>query len=215
MIAFVNPTNKPVKVQYISGSKTFRKEILPNSITAMKSLSNILQLKNQTILVRQGIGIYNYNNSTFINNPGANFSFGYDGAAGETGMTMYVSNKSVPTGWTFVTSANTVMANNTVSATTVGNDIYVGFSGAAVSTLAWYNAIGASYFSNHGITVQGTSSTSYITSAGTETFVLSADTYSTTIDKFVFVGNNVKPGEYQTLGTMNFATGMAFLSSRV
>lgn len=106
----------------------------------------------------------------------ADLSTTYGGTVTETGMTFTVNSQVVSQGWTFTTSADTAMANNTVSATTVGNNVFVAFSGDQVSTLDWYNAIGASFFTTNEITVAGTSSTNYITSAGTESFTLSADT---------------------------------------
>jgi hypothetical protein len=100
----------------------------------------------------------------------------YSGTITETGMTLSVAGQATSQGWVFTTSADTAMANNTISATTVGNDVFVAFSGDSVSTLDWYNAIDASFFIANGILVEGTSSTTYISSAGTETFTLSADT---------------------------------------
>ncbi|GIV43986.1 MAG: hypothetical protein KatS3mg035_1109 [Bacteroidia bacterium] len=118
--------------------------------------------------------------SGFENSPAwlvvADMSTTYGGTVTESGMTLTVAAKTISTGWTFTTSADTAMANNTISATTVGNDVFVAFSGDQVSTLDWYNAIGASFFTTNGITVAGTSSAIYINSAGTTTFTLSADT---------------------------------------
>lgn len=119
-------------------------------------------------------------NSGFVNSRAwvivADNSTTYSGTITETGMTLSVAGELTSTSWNFTTSADTAMANNTISATTVGNDAFIAFSGDAVSTLDWYNAIGASFFTANGITIAGTSSTNYITSAGTETFTLSADT---------------------------------------
>ena len=106
----------------------------------------------------------------------ADMSTTYSGSTTQTGVTLSITNQSVSTGWTFSSSTNSVMGNNTVSATTIGNNVYVRFSGASVSTTAWVDAINATSFSGFGITVAGNSSTTYLFSTGTQTFTLSANT---------------------------------------
>jgi hypothetical protein len=107
----------------------------------------------------------------------ADDSIEYGGTTGATGMTLTVANSAIVTGWTFTTSANTAMVNQTVSAFTVGNNVQVNFSGDAVSTTAWYNAIVAAtptFFTSNQITLVGNSSSTYISSAGTQIFNLTA-----------------------------------------
>lgn len=103
----------------------------------------------------------------------------YSGETIQSGMTISVelsnTNLDVPTYFYFITSANTLMANGIISASTVDNNIYVGFSGASISTTDWYNSINSTSFSGLGITVSGYSSSSYIFS-GDASFILSADT---------------------------------------
>ncbi len=138
-------------------------------------VANAFLAQSNELIINRILG-----SSGFQNSPAwiiaADKSTTYGGTVTETGMTFTVGSQSVSQGWVFTTSADTAMANNTVSATTVGNDVFVAFSGDQVSTTAWYNAIGASFFTTEGISVAGASTTTYITSAGTETFTLSADT---------------------------------------
>ena len=108
----------------------------------------------------------------------ADDSLEYGGTTTETGMTLTVANSPIVTAWTFTTTVDAVMSNNTVSATTAGNNVAIGFSGDAVSTTAWYNAIvtaNPTFFSSNQISVVGTSLSTYITSAGTEVFTITAD----------------------------------------
>jgi hypothetical protein len=101
----------------------------------------------------------------------------YSGSsATQTGVTLSITNVITPTGWTISSSANTVMANNTISASTVGNVSVVNFSGNSISTATWANSLNGTSFSGFGITIAGTSSSTYISTAGTATFTLSANT---------------------------------------
>lgn len=103
----------------------------------------------------------------------ADMSTTYEGTIVESGMTLSVSNQTAPNSWYFSTSANTAMANNTVSASTAGNNVYVSYSGT-VSTTQWLNSLNSTAFSGFGISVAGNSTTSYL--GGDTTFTLSADT---------------------------------------
>jgi hypothetical protein len=110
----------------------------------------------------------------------ADTSIEYGASVVETGMTLTVANSPIITAWTFTSSADTAMAANTVSATTVGNDAFIAFSGNLVSTTAWYNAIVAAnptFFSSNQISVAGTSPSNYIEpdSAGTKSFTITAN----------------------------------------
>ena len=119
-------------------------------------------------------------NSGFVNSPAwllvADYSTEYGGTTTQSGMTFSVANLAISTGWTITTSANTSMADSTISATTTGNNTYVSFSGSNISTTTWLNTINATSFSGFGITVIGNSLTTYISSAGTNVISLTADT---------------------------------------
>lgn len=124
--------------------------------------------------------------SGFANSPAwlimADASTTYSGSTGGTNgysaMTFSISNQSAVNSFVFVTSADTAMAYGTISGTTNGNDVVVGFSanttGNTVSTQDWLDVINATAFSGLGITVAGASSTDYITSAGTSTWTLTS-----------------------------------------
>lgn len=97
----------------------------------------------------------------------------YSGSVTESGMTLSVSNQPAITTWTVTTSANTSMANGTVSAATIGNNAYVSLSGS-ISTTAWLGALNTTSFSGYGITVVGNSTTVFVNSAGTNTITLTS-----------------------------------------
>ncbi len=101
----------------------------------------------------------------------------YSGETIQSGMTIFTelssTNLTVPTNFNFTTSANTSMADGTVSASTIGDNIYVDFSGSTVSTLDWYNSLISTSFSGLGISVNGYTGSTYI---NTDSFILSADT---------------------------------------
>jgi len=107
----------------------------------------------------------------------ADDSIEYGGTTGATGMTLTVANSAIVTGFTFTTTVDALMSNNTVTASTLGNNVAIGFSGDAVSTTAWYNAIVAAnptFFTSNQITLVGNSTSTYISSAGTQAFTLTA-----------------------------------------
>ncbi len=120
-------------------------------------------------------------NNGFDNSPAwliiADKSTTYSGSTTATGMTFSITN-SPATGWTFTTTAATgnALANNTVTANTVGNNIFIAYSGSSVPTTTWLAGINATAFSGYGITVIGDSLTTYITSGGSQSFTLSANT---------------------------------------
>ncbi len=194
MVILINFSNSPFKVEYRDGSKAFVKAIPSNNFVAMKGLRTSEQIKNSNALIRQGVTIWDYERGTFLyRNPitpatlpftfvGDNVktaqsvtSTGYSGTTTTSGMTFTTANAPSSAVYGFITSANTAMANNTVTATTIGNNTYISFSGGSLSTTNWYNAITATAFSGFGVTVSGYDSTRM--SAAT-TFYLS----STTID---------------------------------
>jgi hypothetical protein len=119
--------------------------------------------------------------TTIGNNISIDFADFYSGETIQSGITFTISNQAISTGWTFTTSANTNMADGTITASTIGNDTFISFSGSSISTTDWYNSLSITSFSGFGITVTGDSSSIFINSAGTEIFILSADTASNPI----------------------------------
>lgn len=92
-------------------------------------------------------------------------------------LTFSIGAQSVNTNtWSFISSADTSMADGTISATTIGSDTYVSFSGDSISTSDWVDAINATSFSGFGITVEGDTAIDIISSAGTTSWTLSANT---------------------------------------
>ena len=197
MVILINFSKSPFKVEYRDGSKAFVKVIPSNKFVAMKGLRTSEQIKNSNALIKQGVTIWDYERGTFLyRNPGTPatatlpFSFvgdnvktaqsvtatGYSGTTSKSAMTFTTANAPASVVYGFITSANTVMANNTVTATTIGNNTYISFSGASLSTTNWYNAIAATAFSGFGITVSGYGVTRM--SAAT-TFFLSSTTLDT------------------------------------
>jgi len=81
------------------------------------------------------------------------------------------------TNFGFITSAATTAATTAISATTIGNDVFVSYNplSGVVSTEDWYNSIIATSFSGFGITASGFSATTFI-GTGTDAFYLSANT---------------------------------------
>lgn len=194
MVILINFSNSPFKVEYRDGSKAFVKVIPSNNFVAMKGLRTSEQIKNSNALIRQGVTIWDYERGTFLyRNPGTPVSLpftfvgdnvkiaqsvtstGYSGTTTASGMTFTTANAPSSAIYGFITSANTAMANNAITATTIGNNTYISYSGGSISTTNWYNAIAATAFSGFGITVSGYGVTRM--SAAT-TFYLS----STTID---------------------------------
>lgn len=122
-------------------------------------------------------------NNGFTNSPAwliiSDISITYSGSTagsnGLSGLTFSATDSAGVSAYTFTTTANTIMANGTITAATIGNNVYVGFSGAVISTSTWLDTINTTSFSGFGITVDGESTTSYITSAGTTTFTLTVD----------------------------------------
>jgi hypothetical protein len=211
MIILSNTSQNPFSVQYVNGSQVFKKEILPNSLAAFKNLATASQIVNQQSLTGNNIGIYDYTNVTFVNQ--GSFLTGYKGRTQQTGMTITTPLLTTPTGYTFVTSAATTgVALNSATATTVGNSIRVAYSGAAVTTLTWLNAINATTFSGLGFTVLGANAYSLISSGATQTFTVSSDTISSNVTNAYFIGNDVKREEYGTYDAFDLNAVYATLS---
>jgi len=137
--------------------------------------------------------------TTIGNNITVDFASFYSGETIQSGMTFSISNQSISTGWTFTTSADTNMADGTISATTIGNDSFISFSGSAISTTDWYMALTGTSFFGFGINVTGDSPSVFINSAGTEIFTLSADTISNPISTQSWL-NAVNNTQFNSLG---------------
>lgn len=211
MIILTNTSPNPFSVQYVYGSKVFKKEILPNSLTAFKNLTTGSQIVNQQSLTGNSIGIYDYLNSTYINQ--GSFAIGYKGRTTQTGVTLYTPLLTTPTGYTFITSAATAgVALNSATATTVGNSIRIAYSGAAVTTLTWLNAINATAFSGMGFTVLGANAYNFISSGATQTFTVSSNTVSSNVTTAYFIGNDVKREQYGVYDAFNLNATYATLS---
>lgn len=93
------------------------------------------------------------------------------GATTTSGLTLTKTDALTPTLYTFVLTANTIMANQTATAITVGNITYVGFSGAT-SAMMRTGLTASTTFSALGITPTGGNGTLISNS----TFFLSAYT---------------------------------------
>jgi len=85
----------------------------------------------------------------------------FSGTTTSSGMTFSIANVENVSGWTFTTSADTIMANGTISATTIANDVYVSYSGN-ISTNTWLSTINSTPFSGFGISIVGASAFSGI-----------------------------------------------------
>lgn len=163
MIVLINLTTHPYKINYRLNSKSFIKQISPNQFVAMEDLNDFDQIKNEKSLIKHGITIWDYEKNTFLNQVASvslassarPFAFvpndskvntsvsaiGYSGTTTASAMTFTASAIAASTVYGFVTSANTAMANNTISATTIGNNRYISFSGTAITTTNWYGAV--------------------------------------------------------------------------
>ncbi len=138
-------------------------------------VANSFLKQSQELTITRVLGKEGFTNSAAWIIQGSTYEY-FSGTSTQTGVTISINNQLLSTGWTITTSADTVMADNTISAATVGNDTVVGFSGASVSTTAWLNALNTTSFSGFGFTVAGDSSTTYISSATTIVLSLTADT---------------------------------------
>lgn len=214
MIILTNTGPNTLSVQYVNGAQVFRKEVLPFSIAAYKKLTTPSQIVNQASLTGNGITIFNYTTSTYVNRD-SGYLTGYRGTTSQSGLTLTTSLLTTPTGYTFITSAATTgVALNSATATTVGNSIRVAYSGAAVSTATWLSAINATAFSAMGITVSGNSTTAFISSGASQTISLSANTVSSNINVAYFIGDDVKRENYTVYNSFNLNATYASLSAQ-
>lgn len=209
MITLINPKATPFIVQYTYGNKVYRKEVLGGTIMAFKNLTTYDQIKNEGGLISAGIGIYDANASSFINQGGVVLGFRTEST--QTGMTIMTPLRSVATGYTIVTSANTVMALNTITANTNGNIISVVYSGTSISTKRWLDTINATAFSGMGFSVFGESPSTFLAGAGTTSWVFTANEPSSNVVQWAFATDSSKESDYPKFKMMNFPTGTTIL----
>lgn len=198
MVILINFGPKPLKVEYTNGNKTFFKQLPTNKIVAMKGLNVSEQISNRAALANHSkVTIFDYERGTYFNRNAATptgntmpyvfignnvkpvdtitvSSLGYSGTTTASAMTFTANAVAASTVYGFITSANTAMANGTISATTIGNNRYISFSGASVVTTAnWYAAVLSGTSLPVGVTISGTGTGKL--GAGS-TFYLSAST---------------------------------------
>lgn len=196
MVILINFGPKPLKVEYKSGNKTFVKQLPTNKFVSMKGLNVSEQISNRKFLANHSdVTIWDFERGTFYNRNAATptgvtmpFAFignntktvtsvssvGYSGTTTASAMTFTANAIAAPTVFGFITSANTAMANGTISATTIGNNRYISFSGAStVTTTDWYNAIASGATLPVGVTITGVGTGKL---GGGSTFYLSAST---------------------------------------
>jgi len=195
MIILINFETNPFKIQYKSGLKSFVKQFPVNTIVAMKDLRTLDQITNEVFLTKKNVTIWDYENNVFLkrsaSTPSGNtlpymfignnskpsqfvsISDGYSGTTTASGMTFVADAIQSSTVFGFITSANTVMANGTISATTIGNNRYISFSGTSLTTANWYAAVLSGATLPAGVTITGSGAAGL--GAGS-TFYLSATT---------------------------------------
>ena len=153
--------------------------------------------------------MYNYEAGTFIN---GSIQTAFNGTTTATGVT-FSFNSNPSTGHTFVTSANTIMANKTMSAATIGGVLYVSFSGDIFTTTSWVLTANTTSFSAFGVTVQGAGST-LLATGGTNTVSVSASTVvAAHAGAFLFVDSSANNN--QIFGSSSLAAGYAALKAKI
>jgi hypothetical protein len=193
MVILVNFSNNPFKVQYRDGSKAFVKVIPSNKIVAMKGLRVSEQITNRASLAKQGVTIYDYERGTYYKNNGASFAnfpyvfvgnnvkqstistvnLGYTGTTTVSGATFSKGGVATPTVYGFIITASTNGGTaGLITATTIGNNTYIGFKGNTTSAQLVTGLTANAGYTALGITTTGTASTAISAS----TFYLSATT---------------------------------------
>ena len=167
MVILVNFSNNPFKVQYRDGSQAFVKVIPSNKIVAMKGLRVSEQITNRASLAGDGVTIYDYERGTYYKNNGASYAnfpyvfvgnnvkqstisqvnLGFTGTTTVSGATFTQRNASSRTVYGFIITANTAGTAGTITATTVGNDTYVGFQAPTFYLSAATSDPSSSYYS--------------------------------------------------------------------
>lgn len=225
MITFTNFNANPFSVQYVHGSQSFRKEILPNNIVGFRNLTTISQITNLQALKNENITVYDYINNAY-SNQGA-FLTGFRGTVSQSGLTLTTPFMVTSTGWTITTTAATAndIALNTAVANGAGNTYFVKYSGASVSTNVWLAALAATSFSSSSISVIGGSDTNYVSSGSSKTITLTGDTASSNVStanspyttgSFLYVGDAEKREQYVVAAPyFNITTGYTSLQALV
>lgn len=192
MVILVNFSNNPFKVQYRDGSKAFVKVIPSNKIVAMKGLRVSEQITNRTSLAGDGVTIYDYERGTYYSRNAASFTnlpyifvgnnvkqstistvnLGSTGTTTVSGATFLQRNASTPTVYGFFITANTLGSPGIITATTVGNNTFIGFKGNTTSAQLVTGLTANAGYTALGITTTGSASTAISAS----TFYLSATT---------------------------------------
>lgn len=192
MVILVNFSNNPFKVQYRDGSQAFVKVIPSNKIVAMKGLRVSEQITNRAALANEGVTIYDFERETYYKNNGASFAnfpyifvgnnvkqstisqvnLGFTGTTSRSGVTFTQTDVSSPSIYGFIITANTAGTAGIITATTVGNDTYIGFKGNTTSAQLVTGLTASSGFAALSIDVTGGNSTAISAS----TFYLSATT---------------------------------------
>lgn len=192
MVILVNFSQNPFKVQYRDGSKALVKVIPSNKIVAMKGLRVSEQITNRAALAKQNITIYDYERGTYYHNNGASFdglpftfignnvkqnsigniSLGFTGSTSVSGATFTQADATTSTIYGFIITANTEGTVGIITATTVGNDTYIGFKGNTTSLELVTGLTSYAGFTALGVDVTGGDTTAISAS----TFYLSATT---------------------------------------
>jgi hypothetical protein len=179
MVILVNFSNNPFKIQYRDGSKAFVKVIPSNKVVAMKGLRVSEQITNRAELARQGVTIYDYERGTYYHNNGASYSslpfvfvgnnvkqstisqvdLGYTGTTTVSAATFTQRNAATPTTYTFTLTANTSGTAGTITATTVGNDVFIGFKSPTTSAQMVTGLTANNLYNMLGIATTGGNST--------------------------------------------------------
>jgi hypothetical protein len=179
MVILVNFGTTPLKVEYTNGNKTFVRQLPTNKFVAMKELNVSEQISNRHFLANHNhVTIYDFERGTFFNRNAATptgntipfvlvggnlkaadittvSSTGFSGTTTASAMTFTANAIAASTVFGFVTSANTAMANNTISAATIGNNRYISFSGTSMTTSNWYDAVISGATLPAGVTITG------------------------------------------------------------
>lgn len=192
MVILVNFSNNPFKIQYRDGSQAFVKAIPSNKVVAMKGLRVSEQITNRAELARQGVTIYDYERGTYYSRNAASYSslpfvfvgnnlkqstisqvdLGYTGSTTVSAATFTQASASAPTLYTFSLTANTNGTQGLITATTVGNTIYVAFKAPTTSAQLVTGLTANASFTSLGIKASAGNSTGLSAS----TFYLSATT---------------------------------------
>jgi hypothetical protein len=203
MVILVNFSNNPFKIQYRDGSQAFVKAIPSNKIVAMKGLRVSEQITNRAELARQGVTIYDYERGTYYHNNGASYSnlpfifvgnnvkqstisqvdLGYTGTTTVSGATFSKGNVSTPTNYTFTLTANTNGTQGLITATTVGNNVFVAFKAPTTSAQFVTGLTANAGYTALGITTTGGNSTALSASS----FTLSATTKTPTVNYYSYL----------------------------